>query len=79
MVGGATSAFISRRLRAAQPRTLRDHGIDPSGIPISRTFTIGRHHSIFRIVSASSTTSQILALAVAVVVPEIFDPIERPQ
>ena len=36
MVGGATSALISRRLRTAQTRALREHGIDPSGIVVSR-------------------------------------------
>jgi hypothetical protein len=61
MVGGATTAFISRRLRAAQPRTLGEHGIDPGSIPIGRSFAIGHHHSIFRLVSVSSTTRDIFA------------------
>jgi hypothetical protein len=63
MVGGATSAFISRRLRAAQPRTLRDHGIDPSGIAVGRTFAIGLHHSVFHLISVSSTTRKIFGFS----------------
>jgi hypothetical protein len=61
MVSGATSAFISRRLPAAQPRALRQHRVDPSGIPAGRTFVIGRHRSIFRLISVSSTTTKISA------------------
>jgi hypothetical protein len=59
MVGRATGAFISRRLRAAQPRALRKHGVHASGISVSRTSAIGRHHSIFRLVSVSLTTRKI--------------------
>jgi hypothetical protein len=56
MVGGAADAGISRRLRAAQPRTLREHGVDPRSVPVGRTFIVARHHSIFRLISPSSTT-----------------------
>jgi hypothetical protein len=59
MVGGAADALISRWLRAAQTGTLRQDGIDPSSIPIGRTFTAGYHHGIFRLISLSSTTTQI--------------------
>jgi len=60
VVGGAPSAFISRRLRAAQPRALREHGIDPGSISVSCTLAMGRHHrSIFRLVSGSSITRKI--------------------
>jgi len=45
MVGGAASAFISRRLWAAQTRALREHRIDPSGIPVGCT-TIGSRHGV---------------------------------
>jgi hypothetical protein len=51
MVGGASSAFISRRLRAAQPRALREHGVDPSCVPVGRIFTMGHHVGIFRLIS----------------------------
>ena len=53
MVGGATSALISRRLRAAQALALREHGINPSSIAVGRTVAIGRHHGIFRLVWVS--------------------------
>jgi len=43
MVGGAANAGISRRLRAAQASALREHRIDPSRVPIGRTFTMGHH------------------------------------
>src|SRR6516164_7362629 len=46
MVGGASSAFISQRLRAAHPRTLREHGIAPSSILVGRVVAMGRHHGI---------------------------------
>jgi hypothetical protein len=59
MVGGASGALISRRLWAAQTGALREHGVDPSGISFGRTFAIGRHHSIFRLISVSLTTRQI--------------------
>jgi hypothetical protein len=59
MVGGATSASISRRLRTAQAHALREYGINSSGIPVGRTFAIGRHHSIFRLISVSSITTKI--------------------
>jgi hypothetical protein len=48
MVGGAAGAFVSRRLRAAQTGTLREHRIDPSSVPAGRIFATGRHHSIFQ-------------------------------
>jgi hypothetical protein len=63
MVGGATSAFISRRLRAAQPRSLREHCVDSSGIAVGGGFASGRHHSIFRLISMSSTTRKISGLS----------------
>jgi hypothetical protein len=59
VVGGASSASISGRLRTAQARALREHGINPSGVPVGRTFTIGHHHSTFRFISVSSTTRNI--------------------
>jgi hypothetical protein len=77
MVGGATSAFISRRLRTAQPRALREHGIDPSGIPVGCTVAISRHHSILRLISVSLTTRKISGFF-AVAVRENFDPMEKP-
>jgi hypothetical protein len=49
MVGGATSAFISRRLRTTQARALREHGVDPSAISVGRTFAIGCHHRVFNL------------------------------
>jgi hypothetical protein len=63
MVGGATSASISRRLRPAQPRSLREHRIDPSGIPIGRTFAACRHHLTFRLNSLPSTARQIFGFS----------------
>jgi hypothetical protein len=63
VVGGAADAGISRRLRAAQASALREHRIDPSRVPIGRTFTIGHHHRIIRVVSLSSTTRQIFSFS----------------
>jgi len=62
MVGGASSAFISQRLRTAQPRTLREHGIDPSSIPVGRVVAMGRHHGIF-LKNLCSTNRKFLAVA----------------
>jgi hypothetical protein len=79
MVGGASGASISWRRRAAQARALREHGIDPRRIAIGRSFSIGRHHSIFRLISMSSTTRKnVRLLTVAVVVPENLNPMEHP-
>ena len=62
MVGGASSAFISQRLRAAQARALREHGIDPSSIPVGRVVAMGRHHGIF-LKNLCSTNRKFLAVA----------------
>jgi hypothetical protein len=59
IVGGATSAPISQRLQAAQARALRQHGVHPSGIPAGCSFSIGRHHSIFRFISVSWASRKI--------------------
>jgi hypothetical protein len=65
MVGGAASAFISRRLQAAQPRTLHEHGVDPSGISVGCAVAVGRHRRIFRHISRSSTTRQIFGFSLS--------------
>jgi len=49
MVGGASSALISRRLRTAQPGALRKHGIDPSSISVGCAVAVGRHSRIFSV------------------------------
>src|SRR3974377_1894690 len=58
MAGGATGAFVSRRLRSPPPRTRRQHAIGPSGIQVGRPLIMGHHHRVRRLISPSSMTRQ---------------------